>query len=204
MTVAVFALQSVLGTTDCQFVTVADRREKWSSDDDATRALWQRFAECAAMLDIDWATGAETCSAPALDLGAIVINRQSPPNAAVRRFGLLDGYRRLMSAIVMLAALSREAESRGDAPGAARIRDKYLVNRFARYPRDRWRLIPAAVDLNGWDELMSGAETELSRTAGQYVTDWYAAAPERDVETATYRLERAIVGWASVVEHTVD
>jgi len=205
VTITVYALQSVLGTTDCQFVANPSRRGRWLPDE-ASLSLWQRLSVRAGELEIDWATGAEQSCEPPLDLGPITINRLSPSNAVVRRFGVLDGYRRLMSVVVLLAALGNEAQTRGDPVGAARIRDKYLINRYARYPGDRWRLIPAAADTDGWEQLLTGGRAcaELLAPAAQSVSHWYSIAPERAVSAATYRLERAIAGWTNVTEHYAD
>jgi hypothetical protein len=202
MTPTVYALQSVLGTTDCQFVADPARRSRWLPDE-TSRSLWQRLSVRAAELEIDWVTGAEACLEPPLDLGPILLNRLSPANAAVRRFGLLDGYRRMMSVVVLLAALGGEAQSRGDSVGAARIRDKYLINRYAQRSGDRWRLIPSPTDADGWEQLMTGhgGPTELLLPAAESVAGWYSSAPEREVAAATYRLERAVAGWTSVEEH---
>ncbi|KAA1249435.1 hypothetical protein F0Q45_15205 [Mycobacterium simiae] len=205
MTPTVYALQTVLGTTDCQLVADPARRDPWLADQ-ASRLLWQRLLERAAELDIDWASGAEDCPAPPLDLGPLIINRLSPFNAAVRRYGVLDGYRRMMSVVVLLAVLSSEAHQRGDAVGAARIREKYLINRYARYSGDWLRLVPALVDTNGWQALMTGRDgpTALMLPAAETVARWYSIAPEQEASSATYRLERAIAGWTSVQEHLTD
>jgi len=205
MTTTVYALQSVLGTTDCQFVGDSSRQVGWSPDNEAC-SLWQQWTSLAARIDIDWNTGTEHCPDPPSSLGQITIERLSPANAVVRRFGLLDGYRRMMTVVVLLAALGSGAETRGDLAGAARIREKYLINKFARHPAHRWRLAPAPPDAIGWDDLMTGrAESiPLRRPADESVSRWYSIAPEHDVSAATYRLERAIVGWTTVEEHLVE
>ncbi|ETW24213.1 hypothetical protein [Mycobacterium gastri] len=205
MTATVYALQTVLGTTDCQLVADPVHRDPWVPDQ-ASRLLWRRMLTRAAELEVDWASGEEFCSDPPLDLGPITMNRLSPFNAAVRRFGVLDGYRRLASAVVLLAVLSSEAQSRGDSLGAARIRGKYLINRYARHHGDRWRLLPPPVDANGWEDLLAGrgAPTQLLVPVTETVARWYSIAPEPAVSAATYRLERAVAGWTTVTEHATD
>lgn len=162
-----YPIQSIFGTTDCQFI--ADPSHPGLAFDESVfTAFWNRVERQCATLRIDTTTGAETSTRKPTSLGVITINRRSPANAHVRKFGIIDGYQRLMTLQLLLTATRDEARTHGDTSSTYRLFHKYLVNQFAFNETEQPRLVPPTSDQKDWAALLAARSVSAQPTGDNY------------------------------------
>jgi len=90
-------------------------------------------------------------------IGAVVMYPTDVAPTGVNKYAVIDGQQRLTTIYLMLLALRDVAARLGFASLADQLADNHLLNKYAKQPTDRHRLIPNQTDRQSLAQLLTAA-----------------------------------------------